>query len=256
MDLATVGSAALALAIGFSLTEVMFWRRRRGFRYAMAILVSSGWFGFTYHVVHPYVRSTQTVQFWAASTQLLAALERLEPATRFGITPGGAAAYRELRRRSMATVAKHAWKSSDAAIVELAETLVRNAHALQRQDATMCVSYLSPIPDAAAVDYTRYLDQIAMKADVMALTGALESAANSTTVAVAVTADREHGIRPLRNRLSDRYASADFERFAQGQSLGGPDGAVMCRMTIDLYREALTLPSTQRARVLRHLMFG
>jgi hypothetical protein len=254
MDSATLGVAAFSIAIGFSLTEVLFWHRRRGVRYATVMLLSTGLvLGFTRYVVQPYVHTTPTVRV-AASSQLLAAVERLEPATTFGMTPGGAAAYpAQLRRRSVATMAKHAWKSSDAAILVLGETLVRNAQALQRHDPSLCVSYLFPTSDRDATDYTRYLDEIAMKQDLMALTGVLESAAISTR-GVATAGDREHGIRALRTRLSDRYTTTDFERFDQRQPVAGRDRAFTCRLAIDLYREALTLPPTQRAVALRILM--
>ena len=257
MDSATVAVVALSIAIGFSFTEILFRRRRRGLRYAIAMLLSTGLvLGVTRYVVQPYVQSTPAVRF-SGSSQLLAAIERLEPAMRFEITPGGAAAYPgEFRRRSITTLAKHVWKSSDAAIVDLAGTLLRNALALQRQDPALCASYLFPTSDGEAVDYSRHLDEMAITADLAALTVALESAANSTR-SISAAGDREPGMRTLRDRLSQRYRTADFELFERRRrSLAAQDEAATCGMGIDLYREALALPSTQRAAVLRHLMAG
>ena len=253
MDSATLGVAAFSLAIGFSLTEVMFWHRRRGLRYALAMLVSIGFvLGITEYVVRPYFQSTPSVRF-AASRQLVAAIERLEPTTRFGITPGGAAAYpAQFRQQSMATMTKHVWKSSDATIVALGTTLLKNAETLRRHDASLCASYLFRTSDGGAVDYTRYLDEIEINEEMTALTVALESAASSSR-AISAPGNGEHGIRTLRNRLSDRYTTADFERFEE-KAFPGPDGVFACRMAIDLYREALALPSTQRAEVLRSLL--
>ena len=255
MDSATVAVVALSIAVGFSFTEVLFRRRRRGLRYAVAMLLSTGLvLGFTRYVVQPYVQSTPAVRF-SGYSELLAAMERLEPATRFQITPGGAAAYPgEFRRRSITTLAKHVWKSSDAAVVDLAQTLLRNAQVLQRQDPWLCAEYLFPTSDGEAVDYTRHLNEMAITADLAALAAALESAANATR-SISTAADREPGMRTLRNRLSARYTTADFELFERRRrSLAAQDGAATCGMGIDLYREALALPSPQRAAALRHLM--
>ena len=254
MDSTTLGVAAFSLAIGFSLTEVLFWHRRRGLRYALSMLVSVGLvLGLTGYAVRPYFQSTPSVRF-AASRQLVAAIERLEPATKFGITPGGAAAYpAQFRLRSMSTMTRHVWKSSDATIVALGATLLRNAQTLQRHDPALCASYLFQTSDSGAVDYTRYLDEIEIKEEMTALTVALESAANSPRT-ISAPGDGEYGIRTLRNRLSDRYTTADFERFDERGSFTGPNGTFACRMAIDVYREALALPPTQRAEVLRSLL--
>ena len=253
MDSATVGVVAFAVAIGFSVTEILFWHRRRSFRYALAMVVSVGLvLGFTRYVAQPYLQSSASVR--SGASQLLAAIERLEPAKRFGVTIAHAAASpAELRRRSMGTMTRHIDKSSDATVVELAKTLLKNAQALQRQDPSVCVSYLLTPSDVAAADYTRYLDESAVNEEVAALAGALESAANSTR-AVTTTSERERGLSTLRQRLSDRYTTADFERFEERRSFAGRDRPFICRMAIDQYREALTLPPRQRAAVLRHLM--
>ena len=254
MDSATVGVVAFAAAIGFSVTEILFWHRRRSFRYALAMVVSVGAvLGFTRYVAQPYLQSSASVRLGAS--QLLAAIERLEPAKRFGVTIAHAAAASpaELRRRSMGTMTRHIDKSSDATVVELAKTLLKNAQALQRQDPSVCVSYLLTPSDVAGADYTRYLDESAVNEEVAALAGALESAANSTR-AVTTTSERERGLSTLRQRLSDRYTTSDFERFVERRSFAGRDRPFICRMAIDQYREALRLPPPQRAAVLRHLM--
>ena len=257
MDSATVGVVCFAFAIGFSFTEVLFRRRRRGLRYAMAMFLSIAFvLGFTRYVVQPYFQSTfetTPVVRFSQSSQLLAAIQRLEPAMSFGSGAGAAASPADLRRRSVSTMTRHVWRSSDDAITEFAKTLVGNAEALERQDASICVSYLFAASDGEAVDYARYLDERAMKNDLTAIAVALESAARSTG-AVSTVGDRERGMRTLRNRLSDRYTAADFERFERRRSLSGSDGAFACRMAIDLYREALTLPPSQRAAVLRNLI--
>ena len=255
MDTPTLGIMALSIAIGFTFTEVVFRRRRRGLRYAIAMLFSIGFvLGFTRYVVSPYVQSAPAVRFSAAS-QLLAAIERLEPAVRFGAPAGGGSASpATLRQRSMATVTRHAGKSSDEAIVGLAKTLVKNAQVLQRRDPALCVSYLFPA-SADSVDYSRYLDEVAMNEDLTAMAVALESAGSSTHVVPAI-GDRELGIRTLRKRLSDRYTTADLDAFDQRTALARADRAFTCRIAIDLYREALELAPPQRAAVLRHLMAG
>ena len=54
MDSATAAIVAFSFAIGFSVTEVLFWNRRRGLGYVIAMLVSIGlMLGFTRHVVQP-----------------------------------------------------------------------------------------------------------------------------------------------------------------------------------------------------------
>jgi hypothetical protein len=155
----------------------------------------------------------------------------------------------------MATVARHSWKSSDLTIVELAKTLVRNAQVLERQDPSACAAYLFPISDDDGVDYTRYLGKLALQHNVAALTGALESAANAIRP-IPVTGGRERGMRTVKERLADRYTTTDFERFELKPSLVRGDRVFVCRLGIDVYREALELPPSQRAEVLRHLMAG
>ena len=257
MDSATLGVVALSIATGFSFTQVLFRHRRRGVRYAIATLLTVGLVvSITRFVVQPYFQSVP-IDRLAESNQLVEAVKRLEPSLRFRLTPGvvAAASPAALRRLSMATMTRHSWKSSDVTIVEVARNLLRNAEALQRQDASACVAYLFPASDGGAVNYTQYLDEIALKADVKALTRALESAANATR-SIPETGGRERGMHAVRERLSDRYTTVEFERFQQTPSLIRADRVLACRMGIDMYRETLELPPSQRAEVLRHLMSG
>ena len=144
----------------------------------------------------------------------------------------------------------HLPRAADSSIIEMADLVVEELEQLANKDATTCYYFLFPQEALTPVDLTKFLSADLQARDIAASARAIESGlatrAPVPTPAVAVPI-----MNAVMNRLRATYGP-EMEMLATDHTRA--DRGRLCRLAIDLYRDALALPPPKNVVLLRYLL--
>src|SRR5208282_4580777 len=139
--------------------------------------------------------------------------------------------------------------ASDDAVIATAQLAVIEAETIGSKSADACYDFLYPRPGSHPVILSEYLTAEIQKRDLSTTAAVIETGSTSPQ---PIPAEKEVSplLKMVVDKLVQRYPAGDIQALADPSSpMIGHDKA--CRMTSAMFREVLTLPTKDKARLLR-----